>query len=204
MKNNLQWRIQDFPEEGASTPKVGVQTYYFDQFSPKTAWKWKKKWTQRGRTSLAPPLDLSMIYALFLSVWLILEINQKNYTQETSLYFQIYWRLVKLRFNWCKCQNVLGKSWIFWHFVDWSSAYCLLVTWRSCFGFRKAIIHYRSWWWEPMPEYLSAKRILPDCWLVLVVGIHTWMLSVQMPGCWILSGDRNPHLNVLVQKGLYV
>ena len=37
----MQWHIQDLPEEGASTAKVGVITYYFGQFFPKTAWKWK-------------------------------------------------------------------------------------------------------------------------------------------------------------------
>ena len=32
-----QWRIQEFPEGGAPTAKVGAPTYYFCQFSPKTA-----------------------------------------------------------------------------------------------------------------------------------------------------------------------
>ena len=36
-----QWQIQDFPWEGAPTPKVGVLTYYFAFFLLKTAWKWK-------------------------------------------------------------------------------------------------------------------------------------------------------------------
>ena len=36
--NIYQWRIQDFPEGGAPTPKVGVLTYYFAHyFLPKTA-----------------------------------------------------------------------------------------------------------------------------------------------------------------------
>ena len=32
-----QWRIQDFPEKGTSTTKMGATTYYFGQFSSKTA-----------------------------------------------------------------------------------------------------------------------------------------------------------------------
>ena len=32
-----QWRIQNFPEKGAVTIKVGVANYYFAQFFPKTA-----------------------------------------------------------------------------------------------------------------------------------------------------------------------
>ena len=32
----LQWRIQDFPEEGAPTPKVGAPTYYLVKNFPKT------------------------------------------------------------------------------------------------------------------------------------------------------------------------
>ena len=32
-----QWRIQDFPEEGAPTPKVGASTYYLVKKFPKTA-----------------------------------------------------------------------------------------------------------------------------------------------------------------------
>ena len=39
--HSFQWRIQDFPEGGAPTAKVGAPTYYFRQFSPKTAWNWR-------------------------------------------------------------------------------------------------------------------------------------------------------------------
>ena len=45
----LQWRIQDYPEVGASTPKVDVLTYYFANLLPKTAWKWKNVDPERGR-----------------------------------------------------------------------------------------------------------------------------------------------------------
>ena len=33
LKNKKQWRIQDFPEEGALTPKGGAPTYYLANFS---------------------------------------------------------------------------------------------------------------------------------------------------------------------------
>ena len=42
----LQWWFQDFPKKGAPTTKVGVPTYYFGQFSSKSAWK-SQKWTLR-------------------------------------------------------------------------------------------------------------------------------------------------------------
>ena len=29
---HLQWRIQDFPEEGAPTPKLDVKSYYLANF----------------------------------------------------------------------------------------------------------------------------------------------------------------------------
>ena len=35
--NSYQWRIQDFPEVGASAPKVDVKSYYLANFSLKTA-----------------------------------------------------------------------------------------------------------------------------------------------------------------------
>ena len=34
-----QWRIHHFTEWRATTPKVGVPTYYFAIFLPKIAWK---------------------------------------------------------------------------------------------------------------------------------------------------------------------
>ena len=37
----MQWRIQDFPDGGAPTSKVGAPTHYLVKFFPKTAWKWK-------------------------------------------------------------------------------------------------------------------------------------------------------------------
>ena len=50
---SFQWRIQDFSQEGAPTPKVGVLTYFF-------GWKLHENeriWTPGGGASLAPPLD---------------------------------------------------------------------------------------------------------------------------------------------------
>ena len=38
--NHIQWRIQDFPEEGAPTPRGGTNIR-FCQIFPKTAWNWK-------------------------------------------------------------------------------------------------------------------------------------------------------------------
>ena len=44
-----QWRIQDFPDEGAPT-------YKFVKFFQKL-YEIERIWTPRGRSSLAPPLD---------------------------------------------------------------------------------------------------------------------------------------------------
>ena len=41
--------------KGVPTPKVGVLTYYFANFLPKTVWRWKNLDPEGGRTSLAPP-----------------------------------------------------------------------------------------------------------------------------------------------------
>ena len=52
-----QWRIQDFQEEGALTPKGGRQPISWPIFS-ENCMKMKKFWARRGgRASLAPPLD---------------------------------------------------------------------------------------------------------------------------------------------------
>ena len=70
--NPLQWRIQDFPKEGASTPR-GVPTYNFAKFSRKLR-EIERIWTPGcagvgggggGGASLPPPLlDLPMHYWL--------------------------------------------------------------------------------------------------------------------------------------------
>ena len=55
-----QWRIQDFPEEGALTPKGGHQPIIWPIF-PENFMKMKRFWARGGRTSLAPPLDLPLV-----------------------------------------------------------------------------------------------------------------------------------------------
>ena len=57
---NDQWRIQDFPEEGAPTPQGGANIRFCQNF-PKTAWNWKNLDPQGGRASLTPPLDPPLI-----------------------------------------------------------------------------------------------------------------------------------------------
>ena len=55
--NQLQWRIQDFPDggrgEGTSILEFGAQTLYLARFLPKIAWKWKKLDRDEGHPSLA-------------------------------------------------------------------------------------------------------------------------------------------------------
>ena len=51
-----QWRIQDFPEEGAPTPQ-GVRQHTILPNFPKNCMKLKEFGSQGGRASLAPPLD---------------------------------------------------------------------------------------------------------------------------------------------------
>ena len=63
-----QWRIQDFPEEGAPTPR-GAPTYDFAKFSQKLH-EIERIWIPWGRASLAPPppldppLQISLIIKL--------------------------------------------------------------------------------------------------------------------------------------------
>ena len=54
----IQWRIQDFPEEGAPTPRGGgAPTYDFAKFSQKLH-EIERIWApEGGRASPAPPLD---------------------------------------------------------------------------------------------------------------------------------------------------
>ena len=59
-----QWRIQDFPEEGAPTPQGGAPTYDFARISQKLH-EIERIWTPRGgRASPAPPLDPPLITKL--------------------------------------------------------------------------------------------------------------------------------------------
>ena len=63
-----QWRIQDFPKEGAPTPPGGAPTYDFAKFSQKTAWNWKNLDPWGGvshaplRSATALSLNKSRIY----------------------------------------------------------------------------------------------------------------------------------------------
>ena len=50
-----QWRIQDFPEEGASTPKVDVKSYYLAIF-PQKLHEIERIWTHWGPL-LDPPMQ---------------------------------------------------------------------------------------------------------------------------------------------------
>ena len=62
----IQWRIQDFREEGVPIPKVGAPTYYFDQFFLKTAWKRKHLDRVGGASLVLPLLDPPMRWHTFL------------------------------------------------------------------------------------------------------------------------------------------
>ena len=70
-ERSWQWRIQDFPDGGAPTSKVGAPTYYFIKFSPKTAWKLKNLDPEGGRASLAPPPPLKSANA-----WNTVNVNE--------------------------------------------------------------------------------------------------------------------------------
>ena len=53
----MQWRIQDFPEEGAPTPwGGGAPTYNFAKISQKLH-EIERIWAPEEGASLAPPLD---------------------------------------------------------------------------------------------------------------------------------------------------
>ena len=49
--HSSQWWIQDFPKEGALTPKGGGANLLFGQFFPKTAWKWRNFGPMRSATA---------------------------------------------------------------------------------------------------------------------------------------------------------
>ena len=61
--NMCQWRIQDFPKEGAPTPRGGRQPMIFSIFA-ENCMKMKKFWPPGGRASPAPPLDLPLCVTL--------------------------------------------------------------------------------------------------------------------------------------------
>ena len=51
----MQWWIQNFPHGGGANLQGGSKTYYFSNFFPKTAWKWKK-WDPKGARVPGAPL----------------------------------------------------------------------------------------------------------------------------------------------------
>ena len=53
---DLQWRIQDFPEEGALTPKGRGANLLFGQFFPKNSMKMKNFWARGGARGTRAPL----------------------------------------------------------------------------------------------------------------------------------------------------
>ena len=70
LHNHGQWRIQDFPEEGAPTPQGEAPTYDFAKFSQKLH-EIERISTPRGggrpsRPSLDPPLTVNHKYGLLM------------------------------------------------------------------------------------------------------------------------------------------
>ena len=61
-----QWRIQDFPEVGAPTPRGDANIRFCQKF-PKTAWNWKNLDPRGARVPRAPYLDppLSLLVWVF-------------------------------------------------------------------------------------------------------------------------------------------
>ena len=65
----FQWRIQDFPEEGALTPKGGgAPTYYLANFSRKLHENEEILDQRGGRASLAPPLRSATAFLLISKI----------------------------------------------------------------------------------------------------------------------------------------
>ena len=59
-RQRFQWRIQDFPEEGALTPKGGRQPIIWPIFS-ENCMKMKKFWAGGGARPSRPPLDPPLV-----------------------------------------------------------------------------------------------------------------------------------------------
>ena len=84
---NYQWRIQDFPEEGAPTPQ-GAPTYEFVEFSQKLH-EIERIWTPRGGAGPCAPLrsatDYSHVKLLInVKVNTDLRINHPETTRSTT------------------------------------------------------------------------------------------------------------------------
>ena len=85
----MQWRIQDFTEEGELTPKAAANLL-FGQFFLKTSWKWKKFRPEgEEHTSLAPLLRSATAMYLFvlLSNLVLRQLEQRH---GRTLLYEIY------------------------------------------------------------------------------------------------------------------
>ena len=59
--HSMQWRIQDFQEEGKPIPNAGAPTYYLVKYFLKSTWKWNNLNPEMGGGAfLAAPLDSPM------------------------------------------------------------------------------------------------------------------------------------------------
>ena len=61
----IQWRIQNFPEEGTPTPKVGLPTYYLVKISRKLHENERIRTQKRAHVPAPPPLDVPMKLNVF-------------------------------------------------------------------------------------------------------------------------------------------
>ena len=84
MCHRLQWRIQDFPEEGAPTPRGARQHTILPKF-PKNHMKLKEFGPRGGGARpLSPPLDPPLGYAT--SLYLVMVSKYKIKVTPTSKY----------------------------------------------------------------------------------------------------------------------
>ena len=76
-----QWRIQDFPEEGALTPKVGGRQPIIWPIFPKNCMKMKKFWTRGGARGTRAPLRSATVEVgqrYWSSLSLVVPVKQKG------------------------------------------------------------------------------------------------------------------------------
>ena len=86
----LQWRIQDFPEEGAPTPQGGANIRIC-RFFPKTAWNWKNLDPQGGRASPAPPLRSATDLVIMMrdTIWKLLILRKETFVTYSWIFIAI-------------------------------------------------------------------------------------------------------------------
>ena len=151
----MQWRIQDFPEEGAPTSRGGANIQFCQNF-PKTAWNWKNL-DPRGRAHLKfyyvdPPLVCKTLFTLTVNLycWYV-----KPCSHWLSICTAGMWNLVHT-----DCQSVLlvNKAW----FTLTVNLYCWYVTpWRNI----KWLWHlrfFKSFWlqWWSMRIFFNPENYL--------------------------------------------